>query len=347
MCILPRTNRQQGTNPGPLVGSDLTSSRKQYYELTPVAPALMIHGGGFVLLSRKDIRPRQTQLLLDHGFLPVAIDYRLCPEVNVLDGALADVSDAYAWARTLLPSLCLKHTKVRIDSTHIVAIGWSTGGTLAMSLAWTSQYRGLAPPDAILAFYCPTNYEDEFWKKPNMPQHSEAFAHRDYSILDAVLPSPTTAYNVPPSMMAMSGWMTPQDPRSQLVLHMNWRGQTLPVLFGGLPHRDQVPADEVKRYHSLPQPPLEDIVRISPYAQVVQGNYMSPTHIVFGTDDDLIPWQQAQETVDAMHEAGIDAGFTLLEGEPHLFDLFRDPNGARWESIQPAYRFLFERVAKV
>ncbi|KAL8919930.1 MAG: hypothetical protein Q9172_004723 [Xanthocarpia lactea] len=317
-----------------------------FRSIPQVITALMIHGGGYVLLSRKDVRPRQTQLLLDHGLLPVAVDYRLCPEVNLLDGPFADVSDAYAWARNTLPSLSLKHSMTQIDSTHVVAIGWSTGGTLATSLAWTSMGRGLPSPDAILSFYCPTNYEDDFWKNPNIPRHSEAFAHRDYNILDAVLPSPTTAYNVPPSMMAMSGWMAPQDPRSQLVLHMNWKGQTLPVLFGGLPTRSSVPADEVKRYHELPQPPVEEIVRASPYAQVVRGNYLSPTHFVFGTDDDLIPWQQAEDTVNAMREAGIDAGLTLLKGEPHLFDLFRDPDGSRWEAIQPAYRFLFDRIRK-
>ncbi|KAL8850364.1 MAG: hypothetical protein Q9221_004684 [Calogaya cf. arnoldii] len=293
-----------------------------------------------------NVRPRQTQLLLDHGLLPVAVDYRLCPEVSILDGPLADVGDAYAWARLTMPSLRLKHSMGKTDSTHVVAIGWSTGGTLAMSLAWTSQDRGLAPPDAILAFYCPTNYEDDFWKIPSIPRHSEAFAHRDYSILDAVLPSPTTAYNIPPSMMATSGWMAPQDPRSRLVLHMNWKGQTLPVLFQSLPTRDSVFPDDVKRYRELPQPPEDLIVRASPYAQIVRGNYTSPAHIVLGTDDDLIPWQQAQHTVDAMHEAGIDAALTLMKGEPHLFDLFRDPDGARWEAIQPAYRFLLDRIGK-
>lgn len=293
--------------------------------------------------SRKDVRPRQTQLLLDHGVLPVAMDYRLFPEVNILYGPLADVGDAYAWARTTLPSIRLKHTMGKIDPTHVVAIGWSTGGTLAMSLAWTSQDRGLAAPDAILAFYCPTNYEDDFWKRPNIPRRSEAFTQRDYSILDAVLPSTTTAYNIPPGMMAASGWMAPQNPRSQLVLHMNWKGQTLPVLFRSLPTSDSVPPEKVKGYQELPQPPVDDVVRASPYAQIVRGNYRSPTHIVFGTDDDLIPWQQAQHTVDAMREAGIDTGFTLMEGEPHLFDIFRDPDGARWAAIQPAYEFLFDR----
>lgn len=40
-----------------------------------------------------------------------------------------------------------------------MSVGWSTGGQLAMSLAWTSALRGVRPPEAILAFYCPTGYE--------------------------------------------------------------------------------------------------------------------------------------------------------------------------------------------
>ncbi|KAG2419498.1 hypothetical protein HFD88_004294 [Aspergillus terreus] len=308
--------------------------------------ALMVHGGGFVMLSRKDVRPRQTQLLLDHGLLPVAVDYRLCPEVTILDGPLTDVSDAYAWARTVLPSLKLKQP-LRIDSTKVAVIGWSTGGTLALSLAWTSIPRGLPAPDAILAFYCPTDYEDPFWTAPNIPKHSEPFITREYNILDAVKPFPITAYNVPPHLVAMGGWMAPQDPRSQLVLHMNWRGQTLPVLFRGLPAKSTVsgngPAQDTSKYHDMPMPAREEIIKTSPLAQVVRGNYKSPTHIVFGTADDLIPWQQARHTVDAMRQAGVDAELTLLPGEPHLFDLFRDPDGKRWEAIQPAYQFLFDR----
>jgi hypothetical protein len=34
----------------------------------------MIHGGGHIMLSRKDIRAKQTQLLLENGLLPVSID---------------------------------------------------------------------------------------------------------------------------------------------------------------------------------------------------------------------------------------------------------------------------------
>ena len=40
-------------------------------------------------------------------------------------------------------------------------IGWSTGGYLAMSTAWSSIEAGLTPPRAILSFYSPTDIAAE------------------------------------------------------------------------------------------------------------------------------------------------------------------------------------------
>ena len=111
------------------------------------------------MLSRKDIRPRQTELLLQNGFLPVSIDYRLCPEINIVDGAMTDVCDALRWARKDLPDLDLGSPGLRIDGDKVVVVGWSTGGTLSMTLGFTAPRRGVKAPDAILAFYCPTDYE--------------------------------------------------------------------------------------------------------------------------------------------------------------------------------------------
>ncbi|KAJ5598872.1 ketoacyl-synt-domain-containing protein [Penicillium hordei] len=309
---------------------------------------LVIHGGGHVMLSRQDIRPRQIQLLLDNGILPVSIDYRLCPETTILEGPLVDVADAYAWARNSLPSLSLTKTRVneRLDCSRAVVIGWSTGGTLAMSLAWTSIPRGISPPTGILAFYCPTNYEDDFWLKPNMPKHSDTFGGESYNVIDGVYNAPITAYNIPSTTKAATGWMAPKDPRSRVLLHMNWHGQTLPVLFRGLPAGPSVPQQVASAFNRLQQPPKEDVIQASPYAQILQGNYKSPTHIVFGTSDDLIPWEQAQRTVAAMKDAGIESGLTIAPGEPHLFDLYRDPNGCRWGYVMEGYNFLLQILGK-
>lgn len=113
------------------------------------------------MFSRKDIRPDQTRLLTRMGFLPVSIDHRLCPETTLAEGPMVDVCDALHWARFTLPSMDLGDSSLRPDGGRVVVVGWSSGGQLAMSLAWTAPQRGLEPPAAILAFYPPTDYEDE------------------------------------------------------------------------------------------------------------------------------------------------------------------------------------------
>jgi pimeloyl-ACP methyl ester carboxylesterase len=160
------------------------------------------------MLSRKDIRTKQVQHLLRHGVLPVSVDYRLCPEVSIVDGPMRDARDAYVWARTTLSSLKLKVSPhLQIDASRVAVVGWSTGGTLALTLGWTAP--NVKPPDAILSFYCPTDYEDpckrcvswfiviEYpdltagWKAPNFPNKSESDAqNEDYDLLEGVYSQP-------------------------------------------------------------------------------------------------------------------------------------------------------------
>lgn len=118
----------------------------------------MIHGGGHLTLSRKAVRPSQTSYLLSHGILPISLDYRLCPQVNIIDGSMTDVRDAYIWASKDLP-LLMQARGIKVDASKIVVVGWSTGGHLAMTTAWTTPAAGLPPPLGILAFYCPTHYD--------------------------------------------------------------------------------------------------------------------------------------------------------------------------------------------
>ncbi|KAI9375905.1 hypothetical protein BJX61DRAFT_548425 [Aspergillus egyptiacus] len=307
--------------------------------------ALMIHGGGHVMLSRKDIRPKQTTYLHSLGFLPISIDYRLCPETTLSEGPIRDVCDALAWARTTLPSLPLLCPGLRIDPSRVVIVGWSTGGTLAMTTAFTSIQRGLAPPDAILAFYCPTDYEDPFWTRPNYPENSEELSHIKYNLLEGVRKHTITAYNVPSSAGAVGGWMAPHDPRSRIVLHMNWRGQCLPVLLRGLPAAGAVSSTEATELMTQSQPEPEEIQRVSPYAQIRKGVYRTPTCVIHGTADDLIPWQQSVRTVEALKAQGVQAEVIVPKGKAHLFDLYRDPDRSSWEAVQRGYDFLAAAVS--
>ncbi|KAL9602709.1 MAG: hypothetical protein Q9219_001699 [cf. Caloplaca sp. 3 TL-2023] len=305
--------------------------------------AIMIHGGGHVMLSRNDIRPDQTQLLLRKGFLPVSIDYRLCPETTLTEGPMTDVADALVWVRNTLPTISLTRQDIRVDAKNVVAVGWSTGGHLAMSLAWQSLLKHVQPPQAILAFYCPTDYEDSFWTAPNIPSGSRSMANATSSLSEdfaldedvwaGVFEQPVTSYNVPPQRRALGGWLSRTDPRSRLALHMNWHGQTLHVLLYGL---------DKQRQKTPPAPSASEVAKISPLAHIRSGSYTTPTFVIHPREDDLIPWQQSLRTVEALHERNVDAEVRIVEGVPHLFDVYPEHqmNEAAMKAVAQGYDFL-------
>lgn len=303
--------------------------------------ALMIHGGSHMLFSRKDIRPAQTRLLLRKGFLPVSLDYRLCPEVALSEGAMVDVCDALAWARTELPHINLPRgaTRLPIDGENVVVVGWSSGGQLAMSLAWTAPSRGLAPPAAALVFYAPTDYEDKWWQNPIQP-NGAPYRGQQYDVLEGVRDAPITNYEM------VGAWEEPiadprsqQDPRCRIVLHINWKAQTLPVILGGLPSPSRG-ATTKTNWNALPQPSLEVIQAASPRAHIRRGEYTMPTFFVHGTADDLIPWQQSRATFETLMERGVRTELVLLEGAPHICDLSSEPASEGWKAVGQGYEFL-------
>lgn len=135
---------------------------------------------------------RQIKILLDKGFLPVSFDYRLCPEINIIDGPMTDACDALRWARHDLPNLQLPCQGLSVDGRKVAAVGWSAGGTLAMSLGYTAIERDIAPPDAVLAFYCPTDFEDVWWQTPCFPKEIEGSPDEGLDFLEAVQDQPVS-----------------------------------------------------------------------------------------------------------------------------------------------------------
>lgn len=340
-----------------------------YCPLNPPAKklpiALMIHGGSHIIFSRKDIRPAQTQLLLERGFLPVSLDHRLCPEVKLVEGPMVDVCDALDWVRNTLPSLNLGCPGLKIDGERVIAVGWSSGGQLAMSLAWTAPQKGLRPPEAILAFYAPTDYEDDCksspscsaqrsknvgtdasilgWRYPIQPIGAEDTG-AEYDVLEAIQDTPITNYGVVGAWEPLSDPRIRSDPRCRIVLHINWKAQTLPVIIGGLCSKKKATKLDVRDWKALPQPGPEEIIQVSPLAQIVRGKYQTPTFLIHGTSDDLIPWQQSQRTYSALVQHGVKAHLALVEGAPHICDLSSNPESAGWKAALQGYDFVCSYV---
>ncbi|OJJ46787.1 hypothetical protein ASPZODRAFT_117623 [Penicilliopsis zonata CBS 506.65] len=290
--------------------------------------ALLIHGGGHIMLSRRDVPSRQVSWLLDHGILPISIDYRLCPEVSILDGPIEDVGEAFVWARRQLPRITPRHGNIQFDGGKVGVVGWSSGAMLALSTGWTAPSHGVKAPEAAVAFYCPVDYQDEYWKTPN--DHAGDVIG-SYNLMDGVKDRPVASYPI-----TSSEWMDPSHARSRILIHMIRQGQTLPVLYRGLGK-----GEEDDSHHSMSQPSAEQGQLFNPYAYMVNGGYRTPTYFVHGQADCFVPWQQAQKGYDVLRKNQIPSGLSLVKDEGHLFDIdYHDPRGEKWAACEQAYLFL-------
>lgn len=144
--------------------------------------------------------------------------------------------------------------------------------------------------------------------------------------------------------------MSTADPRSRIALHMNWTGRYLRVLLNGLrpgthhSTRGDMPVNDPTDL--LPEPTQAQIQAVSPLAQIRQGNYRVPTFIIHGTKDDLIPWQQAARTYDALKEQGVSAELRILDGTVHLFDMYKSFEGDEMarRAVDEAYQMLVDQI---
>jgi hypothetical protein len=135
--------------------------------------------------------------------------------------------------------------------------------------------------------------------------------------------------------------LTLKDDRARIILHMNWTGQLVPLLLHGLPSKNSKPDHDEAYYMHLPKPSLEKVRAVSPYWQILAGNYRTPTFMVHGNNDDWIPWQMSQSTLEALKSKGIPASLEVPDQCGHAFDLFalEDPLGVGWATIELAYDF--------
>lgn len=131
--------------------------------------------------------------------------------------------------------------------------------------------------------------------------------------------------------------MEPGDPRSELILGMNKAFNFVPFLLNGF-------AAETPEGANVSQ---ERVASISALAQVRRGNYKTPTFVIHGEKDEMIPYTMATDFAEAMEEKGTDCGIIVVPDAKHMYDLFLKPGKKGWESsVLPGYEFLFKAVGK-
>lgn len=129
------------------------------------------------------------------------------------------------------------------------------------------------------------------------------------------------------------GWVKPGDPRSELVLALVKEKNGVALLLDGIP----TDGDTL----GVPEP--ERVAAISPLAQVQRGSYHTPTFVIIGDEDEIVPFHTSVEFVNALDKQGIKNGFIPVPGQRHIYDLALSPGMAKWDDwVAPGYKFLFE-----
>lgn len=90
-----------------------------------------------MLGSSKMVNRHQVQDCLNRGWIVLAPNHRLCPQVNLLEGPIQDCRDLLAWVYDGGLEREINETaqsRVIPDIDRIFAFGTSSGGTLALCL---------------------------------------------------------------------------------------------------------------------------------------------------------------------------------------------------------------------
>ena len=126
--------------------------------------------------------------------------------------------------------------------------------------------------------------------------------------------------------------MRPGDPRSELVLSLFKEGTGLSLMLNGL------------STNALTLPPEPDrVAYISPMAHVRTGRYTTPTFLIHGEKDEIVPFHTAVKFADALQCHNVKGGLLTVKGARHIHDLQLRPGMERWQQeVAPGYEFLFD-----
>lgn len=131
--------------------------------------------------------------------------------------------------------------------------------------------------------------------------------------------------------------MRPGDPRSELVLSLFKDGHGLPLLLNGIRPSSNKPWST---------PPAADLIAsISPLSHLRLGAYTTPTFLIHGTEDEIVPYHTAVTFSGAMREMGVRRGLGEVRGARHIHDLGLREGGEGWsKGVGVGYEFLFKEL---
>ena len=268
----------------------------------PRPAILWLHGGALIFADRTTLPPDQLDRYVQAGYVVIAADYRLAPEVK-LEAIIEDVRDGYDWVRGSGPRL------FQVDPERIAVIGHSAGGYLALMTGFSVQPR----PKALVSFYGYGDITSEWYSRPD-PFYNQQPAVPKEEAYQAV-GGPVIAGT--PFEGALF------EARYRFYLYCRQQGRW-PIEVCG-----HDPATEPAWFD--PFCPLRNVTESYP-----------PALLIHGDQDTDVPFQQSVLMSQELERRGVEHEFIRVRNRGHVFDLegrgMRDPD--TWELFDRVLAFL-------
>lgn len=280
----------------------------------------VIHAGAWIFGPSRLINAHQLQDCLSRGWIVLSPQFRLCPQVDILEGPIGDTRACLAWVQSGGLDRELSCHGFIADLHRIASYGMSSGGSLALCLGFDVP----KPVRAVFAM-CPTimcGHPRWFTKVEKMTKVQDM----DLEFIQQV-------YNekpVPveggvrlngewcPLKIIKEPWLTP---RSAFVYAHMARGKLLNVCYPkGVETGDFKPID--------------------PYLKVTE-NFLA-TCIAQGTADTFVPLEAPQGLIKNLRNVGVRTQLIVIPGAEHMFTATMKLGDRTYELQQRGFDFIQE-----
>lgn len=271
------------------------------------------------MVGSSEIIPKpQIEHLCSQGFVVVIPNYRLAPQVTGKE-AFGDCEDAYEWAVTDLPKLLGPKHDIQLDAHKVVAMGHSSGGTLALHMAScklvnavTAFYPSLFGADESTSGHQPTSVPPFGF----MPDFTPS--EQDWAVIKPA--------NIQLSEAPFGAPGTVPSPRTKWQMSILKNGQWFASV-----------------------QPDGDYAAIDPMTRI--SAQWAPVMIVQGEADNVpgSSLQLARRAKDALESARLkNMKLEVVEGESHMFDLpptvGTSDKGPKWQAVLKGLDWLKSHV---
>ncbi|EXF83063.1 hypothetical protein CFIO01_06235 [Colletotrichum fioriniae PJ7] len=280
-----------------------------------------IHGGAFHLGSSKMVNKDQVADCLSRGWIIIAPNHRLCPQVTLLDGPMRDCRDLLGWVYDggLQKALDANADgSYAVDTDHVFAFGTSSGGTLSLALGFGVD----RPVAGIYDMYGPSNFTHAFWEKPLPHVAAKLPKGLTKEFMDKVFDEDPVPILGGVSLEGQApGPPNFDDPRQAFAMTQIATGNVMNTI---VPDKNWDAVD-----------PIRNITPSFP-----------PTFIVHGQADTMVPLELSQDLIKVLKEKGVKSELREIPGEEHTFAAKMKVGSQTWNLQREGFDFLESLIKK-